>query len=326
MFEWQTRINPALKLISGLLRDTSAESEIYVVHGSYGDIYWQLSVLKEIAQTGRKVVILVDKKYEDLAVRSGAYERIILADGQVINSCLNTVGLIGNERGLPIRLLPTLYPCIAELISAGDLDYTVFLRTLVRSDRKGYYEPLEATEWHVREAAKHLNEAEVPAGRTVLLSCDNNTHKEFPEEFWLGIIRVVTEMNLTPCLNSAGTIGNYGRPKLLSNVAGLKRISVPPSLAVSIVSACGYFIGGTNGFTGIQATFNKFAKGIHLINCTTQHGNNIFDKSGSELSVKHCYQSNFFKSQFLANLLELEVSTTQVGPELQAAITNHFMS
>jgi hypothetical protein len=318
--------NYSLSILTKLVRSVPEGCEIFHVHGSYGDIYIQLSVLKEIALTGRKVAIIVDQLYTELVMRAGEnlFAAVVTANGQFIDATLTSIGLLGRHDGLPTRMMATLYPFATDLIKSGSLAYLDFLRVMAKSEAIGSMEPMETSSWHRDTAMQLLAEAEVPIGKTVLMSCDNNTQLEFSEAFWLEVTALVRNAGLIPCLNASGTPRSNHQPVLLREVDYLKKIAVPPHLAVSVAAACGFYIGGTNGFTGIQCLFNETAKGLHLINCTESQAGITKEKGGGENPIHTLYQSRYFRGLGRGQLREIEVYTNSVPREAADFISRGF--
>jgi hypothetical protein len=221
-------------------------------------------------------------------------------------------------------MMATLYPFVNDLIKSGSLAYLDFLRVMAKSESIGAMEPMETSGWHRDSAMQLLAEADVPVGKTVLLSCDNNTQIEFSETFWLEVAALVRNAGLIPCLNASGTSRSNHQPVLLREVDYLKKIVVPPHLAVSVAAACGFYIGGTNGFTGIQCLFNEPAKGLHLINCTESQAGVAKEKGGGENPIYLLHQSYFFRGLGRGRLKEIEVYTNSVPREAADFISQGF--
>jgi len=320
------QINYPLSILTKLVRSVPDGCEIFHVHGSYGDIYIQISILKEIALTGRKIAVVVDAIYSDLVMRAGEnlFTTVVTANGHFVDAALTSIGLLGRQDGLPTRMQATLYPFVTDLMKVGSLAYVDFMRVVARSAALGPLEQLENSNWHREAATQLLTEAGVPAGETVLLMCDNNTHIEFSEEFWLNVATLVSKAGLIPCLNVARTSGSRNLPELLRNVDALKQILIPPHLAVSVAAACGFYVIGTNGFGAIQALFNERAKGLHLINCTESHAGTIREKGGGEHPIQSLYHERAFRGLNRGGLKEVEVYTNAVPAEAAEMISNAF--
>jgi hypothetical protein len=79
----------------------------------------------------------------------------------------------------------------------------------------------------------------------------------------------------------------------------LKKIRIPPHLAVSIPEIAGAYVGGTNGFQTIQALFNSSSIGIHLINSDTLNEGKITDNFNNRISVSNLMHKHTFSNQFL---------------------------
>jgi hypothetical protein len=227
---------------------------------------------------------------------------VIAVQSPVLNMLLTNLGLLGKGEGLfPTRLLPTLYPLIAELITKGSLHYTSFLEFLMDIEP---VDRLPSIESEVDQAWAHnyLEALGLPVGSSILICADNNSQKEFSAEFWDRVIEVSRRLGLTPCLNDSGSTGKT-QSRVVTR-SDITRIKVDPDKAISIVSSCGFYVGGTNGFIGIQSIFNFTAKGINFINAIGSDGKDIIDLGGEYVPMRAFYYERMYPKHFLQNTIE----------------------
>jgi len=292
MHEWEL-VKRSIADYSELIRLLPRERRCFHVHGSFGDVYLQCAALKERIEEHGPVSVIIDSKYKQLIAHGlGEDAFVVYADGNAVNSIFHSIGVHSSRGFVPTRMLPTVYPFITECVLSGRLKYSDFLRVLVGSDKNGVFPGLEENLMLGDEASNILEEAGVPIGRTVLMCADNNTQTELPETFWLRVIASINRLGLTPCLNDSGNLRSEGA-KLLSGT-DLKRIKVPPHLAVTLASYAGTYITGNNGFATIQALFNHQTRGIHFINDFVMKDNMIPDKSGNEIPCKTFFHETVF--------------------------------
>jgi len=203
----------------------------------------------------------------------------------------NNINLLGRHENYPIRLLPTLYPLIAELINSGKLLYLDFMRNLIGSNCIGKIGAIESA-IHEDEARKILIDNDIRLGKTVLICADNNSQATFSEEVWVEIINTVTHSGWDVCINDSGNLTSDERILLKGYHAdqNIKFLKIPPYLPISLTRLMGSYIGGSNGFITICAHFAESTRGLHLINCLDSE--NGFNKTpGGELIPIDCYFS-----------------------------------
>jgi hypothetical protein len=299
MNEWQLNHISPLKILSQLLRlkIENKLNKIIHFHGSFGDIYCQLSVYSETnEQEGN--LLLIDPRYNLLILNvKRELDCIAFVDSNNLNLQFSKIGLLGNDKDLPIRLLPTLYPQVPELISNLNLEYSSFLRYLLDSKHINQFKQIEKRNNILSEIEQIFQENDLIKGKTIIFSPDNNTQIEFSNEFWNSFVDYVRMLNWIPVLNNSGDLVN-NKTKFTFN-EDVKRIKIPPHLAVSLPEYAGAYIGGTNGFQTIQALFNNVSKGIHLININMIKDKMLHDKFGNKIKLDTYLHSKTFKNEFL---------------------------
>ena len=304
-FEWQLNPNASIIFLKQIFDLTVDQKRVFHVHGSFGDVYCQLSAIKETLLTNRdrSCAIIIDQTYSELANTAifGLNAKILICPGHVANAHFTSLGILGDQTGVPTRLLPTIYPTIPELFASNKLGYLDFFRFLVGSSMSGPMCSIENNE-NVEPSVKEI----LTRGKSVIISADNNTHPEFPEEYWQKVIELVEERELEPVLNASGTISSEV-PKLLRG-SNIKKISIRPEHCVSTVKYAGYYIGSSNGFNTIQSLFNNESLGIHIINSMNKKGDVYEDKSGNKLSSSYLKLKIHCKNSFIAAQKEIEVS------------------
>lgn len=285
---------------------------IFHVHGSFGDIYLQLSVLRELANSNVPFAVLIDPKYKSLvevAFEGSRSEiRIIYINSHALNNILNQKVILGFSRRLPTRLLPTVYPSIPELILNGSLFYADFLRTMVLQEcPQGRPFPVLEKEEQVTQCQSILSQNMLRPGRTVLISPHNNTQMPIPSAILSEIVTLCIEYDWDVCVNSADAT-SIDSDKF-SNLPQVKVLAVPPHCPVSFVTACGLYVSGNNGFSTIQALFNHRTVGLHLINAFAAEGGRLKDKAGNLLWLDRFPHAKTFPNQFLQLQIEHFIAT-----------------
>jgi len=298
MFEWQNQLF-SLARFAKLMRVLPSVGDIYHVHGSFGDVYFQLAVLREVLRKeGEEFSVIIDERYKRLTeVALNSKAQVYFTESVALNSLLSSLGIVGRLEGLPIRMLPTLYPNCGEMIYASKLQYSHFLRTLVMSNREGQFDRIEDDVSLESEALDIIVATGCPPGKTVLISADNNTHLELPEHVWGWIIEITQEMGWSILLNDSGLNNTKSAVNLAS--CDLRRIKVPPHLPCTLARIAGAYISGTNGFATIQALFSDRCRGLHFINGFNTENGRQRDKGRNLVNLEHFFHSITWAETFL---------------------------
>jgi hypothetical protein len=323
MLEWQ--INKIrLENFVNIMKLIPNKDHTYHVHGSFGDVYFQLSALKELLEEKKESFnILIDQKYENLANDAlGMSITKYYTTGGNINILFNDLGIVGKIGNLPIRLLPTIYPGCAELILAQRLYYSDFLRGIIGSSRTGVFSKIENVNNKKIKAQEIIKSSGCEPGNTLLLSIDNNTHKEFSEDFWIFIINIIKKHDVSVLLNDSGTL-SYESANLLSNT-DLPRIKIPPELVVTIPSIAGGYIGGTNGFSTIQALFNDNVNGLHMINALESSAGKLKDKFENEYKEDALFHAKAWRETFRNKQTELLINKYTKENEIENLLNKYL--
>jgi hypothetical protein len=81
MHEWKLEKTQPLQYLLNILNAAVPSSKIFHAYGSFGDVYIQASVIKEIASEGRPVSILTEPKYQKLfSLIPSLNSKILLVD------------------------------------------------------------------------------------------------------------------------------------------------------------------------------------------------------------------------------------------------------
>lgn len=257
------KLHPLLDLFSLI----QPYNKSFHVDGSFGDVYMQLSLLKEYSAQDSEFAIFISKAYLELAKQAlGATSKLLPIDSSWLRSFLMQHGILSEVPGLPRPLLLTLYPVLPDLIRLGHLSPIVAYKTILNIEPSSELEspmPIE-TQTLRPEGVEILKKYNLTPGRTVVICPFNNTWTEIEPKFWSSLIPAVKSIGYDVCINTAG------RSELLSEKGftdhSVKLINVPAHLVVTFTKACGYFITGLNGFSTIQWLFNDETYGLILIN------------------------------------------------------------
>jgi hypothetical protein len=304
MYEWEINTQE-LNNLSLILSYCKENKYTYQVHGSFGDVYIQIACIYEkIKKENEKYNIIIEEKYAKLVKKlekKGC--KILLINGGGINNLFNKYQILGNKTNLPIRLLPTIYPMIPDLISEGLLDYNEFLRKLIGLSPSTKYINLEEDE-EFEEAKEYLRKNNISFNNTVLLSLDNNTHHELIEEDVLKIIKILERNKWEILINDSGNLTS-NETKYKKIIEKFNKIKVPAHLCVSIVKLCGFYIGGSNGFTTLQGLFNT-TPGIHIVGNGINYKHDlVIDKFDNNYKLNAIMLSSCAKKHFQNNHQEI---------------------
>ncbi|NDH69031.1 MAG: hypothetical protein EBY22_14230 [Gammaproteobacteria bacterium] len=319
MHEWAGQHEP-LRIISEILSTTRSFNKVYHCYGSFGDIYIQISLIKEkyvqetIANPNYSIGVFISPVYQQCvtsAFQGNPNVSVWPINDSVLNHVFNRLNLLGNHNSFPVRLLPTVYPYMPELILSGKLLYMDFMRTLIGSQSVGRIAAVES-DVHLNEARKILNESKINIGKTILICPENNTHTEFHEDIWIEVIKSVRNCGWDVCINDSGTKGHNDAKKLkdfgIKN--GIKFLKIPPHMPVSMVKLMGSYIGGTNGFVSIQAYFSAEVIGMHLINCLESVDGFIKTPGGVKMDINTLYHCNNSRGCIYDLQIEVPIYTT----------------
>lgn len=285
-------------------RHVGIKDAIFQVHGSFGDVYMQLSVLSELIDRGASFAILIDDKYKRLAMTAlGDRAQILFVNQPHLNAILNRQRVLGFSKNLPIRLLPTLYPMVAELIVSGLLKYSDFLRFLIHREVKqtGPFREIEGDDERI-EAREHISKLGLCPGKTLLVSPVNNTQLPIPNRVLLHAVSIARDCGWDICINTAASRSDLR--VLAAEAPEVVFFDVPAHLPVSFATACGFYVVGNNGFATIQALFNSECEGLHLINGFDAVDGLIKDQAGNRVEVSRFPHAVMFRDQFLGVQIE----------------------
>ena len=312
MFEWEARYN-YLSLLNQILSITREANDTYHIRGSFGDVYMQLGIIKEKflielnLNNDYKICVLIAQKYTKLVASAFNYSnqvKCIFIEDLLANEILDKINLIGKIDKFPLRLLPTIYPYIPELIYAGKLLQIDFMKFVVGVKSQGPLFSLE-DDLSRKEAHSYLVENNISIGNTVLISADTNTNIEFPIYIWEKIITFINKLGWNVCINDSGNLHN-SKSNLITN-NNLKFLKIPPHLPVSISELMGAYIAGSNGFMTILSLFGENVKGVHLINALNSSNGHIKDKFGNLVPVEILYANNSCQGSIRNQQLEIPI-------------------
>jgi hypothetical protein len=321
MYEWEMNVNQPLNFLAEINKINKYESPIFHIHGSMGDVYIQISLLNEKYKAGEKFSIIIDEKYSEIIKKVFNDKLLILFVNEgIANTHFTKLNLLGKTKYYPIRMLPTVYPLMAELILEGKLNYVDFLRNLTNSNEEGSLKSIESKETY-DQSIKYFESLGLPIGKTVILCPDNNTHHQLPSEFWNNIIKMIIKLGLTPSLNDSGSL--ISNSSEIKNLINIKKIKVPISAIISITKIAGYYICGTNGYSCVQSLFNDSSIGIHLIKESCDRGF-VVDKFGNKTKTQYNMHKNIYAKQFLGIQREIIIEEDKSNYKLVEEIKNIF--
>lgn len=283
------KLHPLLDLCS-LIRPCAKS---FHVDGSFGDVYMQLSLLKEYSLHNTNYAVFISKRYLKLAeLALGKKSKILPINSTWLRSFLMQHGVLGEVPGLPRPLLLTLYPVLPDLISRGQLNPITAYRAIINLEQAHQLESLISIESSllIPQCIEILKRNNLTPGRTVVLCPYNNTFSEINPAMWVSLVESLNRLEYDVCINIAGQGSEFPEVVTKGNYAF---IEVPAHLAVTFTKLCGYFVSGLNGFSTIQWLFNKEVRGFILIN--SLDGHTILPKNSMSYSY---YHSLFHQDQF----------------------------
>lgn len=295
----------------------------YHVHGSFGDIYCQLSAIRESlhdSPANESVLVLVDPRYTSLTIDAldGFNYEFRAIDANGLNILLTQNGILGLFEKLPVRMLPSLYPIIPELISRNLLNYIDFFRFLAKSNRSG---PLEYIE---KDHEPFIFSSQITKpGKSVIICPDTATHRQFSPSLWEVILTELYRMGLTPILNVSSGQGSILR-NIVEKFPEIEQVVVRPEIAVSLTKYAGFYLGGSIGFLTVQSFFNRQSYGVHLINAIDSPAGYSRDSNGNLYSLSQLSWQTGFPKQFVGRQLDIEVRSEDGGNELADRIVRYF--
>ena len=158
-------------------------------------------------------------------------------------------------------------------------------------------------------------------GNTVLISINNSEQLKFPDEFWLKIFNILSQINLNICIIDKNSLSI----KLLNTVViypNIKFIDLPFHLTITLTSLLGYYIGNSTDFISIQSKFQKKSKGINFINYI-----NIISDNDFEYNNNYKINDNeYFSSKDNSNLTILSITDYLDNKILKSNINNALLS
>lgn len=308
MSEYNNHVHHKFKPIIELAKLGGDAESSFHVDGSFGDIYFQLSILRELLDSGGDFKVFIEKKYVELAsIALRSQVPILPIQSLWLREFQMRYGILGRVPYLPIPLLPTVYPVISELCLNGSLSYLNFLRSIA-----GLKGPFKSNllisiegDRELKEAFNLLKTNDLPVKRTVVLCPTNNTWAEFPEAFWLELIDRLLLENIVPLLNHPE--GDCPNTRRIYGKA-IKIIKVPAHLCVSLVRCCGGYVSGNNGFASIQYLLNRQVYGA-ILNLVSNNENapnsHIINKNGDICPIINPFHAQNYKGIKRSRHLEL---------------------
>jgi hypothetical protein len=288
MFEYSASLDFIRKIEFQLPKDRQS----FLCSGSFGDIYFMLSTLSRASLSKQINAMVPDWAAKIPQLFPNLPENISIftypaSITQALHNGLLRRSFELNINGTIIPLLPTLYPCIPELITSGKLNYLDFLTFITGADFAIPTNLLSLPKELIDEASNICISAGMAKGKAVIISVDNNTNPEFSADFWISIVELIKSKGLIPFLNTSFYRDDHQR--ILA--AGALNINLPPHLVVPIINFAGHYCGGMNGLMTIASIFCKNAKVCGFIHTNGDEPIQAFDRSGQAVSVKN-YLSN----------------------------------
>lgn len=333
MWQYQVKLNQKAELYK-FLAPKLAQGRVYIVEGSFGDVYIQFSVIREILEDLEEVessilTLVCDEKYATLAqLCCDGFEKkasavVCTSSGMAfLTYTLDSEGIRGNCPGLPIRLLPTTYPLIPDLISCGILSYINFFRVLAGSNRRG---PVQLIESLFKK--NHSLSGATPTRRPgVLISIDSYTFESPGLDLWISLYMRLENDGMSPYINA--TNENSALVKdFIRRLPKPRTVIIQPEECVSVVSSFqGGYIGSTSGLMAIQAYFNRWSRGIHIINkgLASNQSDVILDHSKNAYKVDSLSWVKNFPAEVVGNQVDLIYSSNINVDDFVSKVVEHL--
>jgi hypothetical protein len=260
MVEWEL-FDEHFKSALYLSRKLDSEAFIFLIVGSYGDVFVNCSLLERAAiHHKRKIVALIDKRWSLIALRfSSESVNFILLDNeqQVKNSLMCQGQQYRFKPGFIYPLLSTMHPLLDQFwfnFYATDFEIK---KLLLRLPKETSNKIPNIDYLRLAEIKKIFAETGARIGKTCILSFQSNSSPQLPSGVVASIVKIFNKNNIDVLLNAAHTFNQDWIP---SEISDIPRVKVPSDAPIEFIELAGYHIGTAHGLTQILANYPTKAK------------------------------------------------------------------
>ena len=310
MMEWQAYSNRYYSS-QQLINQFNHDSYFFLVGGSYGDIFPNLSLIQKFIIKNKAVVhVIIDKKWEKLCQRfltNNLNYIYINSEGQYRAALMLQNRIFSLLPGLVYPLLPTLHPHLGELACLGFISDPQVKKFLLKLDQSTKF---ERTYLHGKEKltitkkfTDILLSLNCRPGKTIVLSFENNSNPQLDDlyiEYLLVLLSKYSDYDII--FNSATTFDNESKYSLL--YGKYPTYQVPSDFPLEFVETAGYHIGTTHGLSMIISIYPNKIKHCLLIDISSEFINNNGLKVRAEdwLSLEKFLANDYLKSNNLTEI------------------------
>ena len=235
---------------------------IIFICGSYGDIFPNLCLMKDVVSYHNKdAIILIDKKWALLAQRF-VFEKIsfvFLDSEQQFKNALMSEGrpYIFLE-GWVYPTLTTLHPFLVYIHQQGYMTiYDIFKVILNLPKETEFIAPALSLNRY-QQIIENFHQTGCRPGETCILSFEMNSNTAVPHELIIKIVNALEASKIDVLLNISSTFGNTSWA--VGDLEKIKKISLPQDAPIEMVEYAGAHLGPMHGLSTILANFRTKAK------------------------------------------------------------------
>jgi hypothetical protein len=254
-----------------LARTLDSESYIFLNCGSYGDVYPNMTLMESVAaHQKRKVVVILDKRWERLAGRfsSDRVSCIFFESEQNLkNALMSERRAYRFEPGTIYPLLPTMHPLLDSFYFQGFVTDLELKKILLRLPREANFILPPLSDHRKNEIFQIFKSTGCRPGQTCILSFNNNSNPALSPATIKKIADQIKYMGFDVLINSAKTFGFDSSPD--DGMMDYPNIGIPSDAPIEFVEIAGLHLGTTNGLTQILYMFENKAKTAVAVNVST---------------------------------------------------------
>jgi hypothetical protein len=260
MVEWEV-FDEHFRSVLYLTRNLDGDSFIFLIVGSYGDVFVNFAFLETTAKHHqRKIIALVDKKWAPIALRfkSDNVTPLFLENEQQIKNSLMSLGhQYRFKPGFVYPLLATMHPLLDRFwfnFYATDFEIKKIILHIPK-ETKNIISKID--EQRLYEINKLFEATGARKGSSCIFSFQSNSNPSLPISVIVKLVKIFSQNNIDVLINSAHTFDKEWAPPELAQIPSIK---VPADCPVEFIETAGFHIGSIHGLTQILANYRTNAK------------------------------------------------------------------
>jgi hypothetical protein len=242
-----------------------------LISGSYGDIFPNFALLKEVAKHhSRKVIAVVDEKWSSLLPRfaNNDITYITIQNEQAFKQSLMSEGRpYVFMPGWVYPVLPTMHPFLTDLQLEGYITDFEMKKAILHLPRETKFVLPMVSSDRILELKFAIESAGCILGKTCILSFENNSNPAISEKIIEELVNILKGKGIHVALNVASTFNT--KNWVPDSLSKLPKLRVPADAPNEFIELAGAHVGSFNGLSLILANFRTKAKVAVVTDCTS---------------------------------------------------------